>query len=759
MPYIVFLVIVLFYFFLFFTRGYVLDGNHDRRESIVPFHIISLRSFKNLEVPQWNPYIFCGTKFLSSGINGFFYPPNWIAYLFPEKHLPVLLTILLILHIFAGEFFAFRFFKELLKDKYWALLSSIAYLFSTSSIMNMTQGSNIFSSFVYFPLLLYLIYTYKKRPLLSNFIYQTIGISLLLLGGLLQISLYILGFCLLFTLFSPTDSSNFPFSKSEQNNLIKLVKIGLVKLKLTGFFIINIIMGIMLSSVRFLPFYFGIKDSPQTTTSYSNLINYCLTTKSDLLRFFVPEFFGNSLNRPFLGSINHFETFSCYVGIAVAFFSLYAFIFIWKKKTLFWKLIIVLVILVILGTPLTFINYLITARSFLLFNRLAWLVPICLASLFGFLGEVIGKEKKHLIGLICFSFFLFLTLLFCLFLVYKRFPQSGKIANAKIIKFSLIYFISFYFIVMIWLFSLLKWGIKNKFVKGGLLLIITVDLLIIGHIEANNSNPFLSPPPFFPASEKERKLSKIFIENQRNWRILGMSKGTRDDICINLGIYNTSGYDNITPFYLSRLLNYPRKGDRIRNRKLKPASLRAMQLTSTLYLVFDDRIGRIPYSLPRVKLFNKYLVLSKDREILHKLLLDPHFDFLNTVILNEPPLLNIQNNHSPGIAKIIQESNNQIEVEVKANTNCLLLLNDTYIEGWHAYIDGKPVKIKRGNYAFKVVEVPKGIHKINFSFVHKGFPLGTKITLSSLGMLLIIGIVNIVKRRQKKTKEEKQKNG
>lgn len=108
-PYAILALLIVILFSDFFIHGYVLDGNKDRRDHCFPFHLISQHAFQQATIPQWNPYIFCGSSFWFSSVNLFFYPPNWILYCFPPQHLADLLTVSMMVHMFLAGVFAFVF--------------------------------------------------------------------------------------------------------------------------------------------------------------------------------------------------------------------------------------------------------------------------------------------------------------------------------------------------------------------------------------------------------------------------------------------------------------------------------------------------------------------------------------------------------------------------------------------------------------------------------------------------------------------------
>jgi hypothetical protein len=68
-----------------------------------------------------------------------------------------------------------------------------------------------------------------------------------------------------------------------------------------------------------------------------------------------------------------------------------------------------------------------------------------------------------------------------------------------------------------------------------------------------------------------------------------------------------------------------------------------------------------------------------------------------------------------------------------------VLVSDTYYPGWVASLDGQPVPIYHGDYAFRAVPVPAGDHLLVFDYHPASLRLGE--ILSGVGALLVLVLV------------------
>ena len=85
-----------------------------------------------------------------------------------------------------------------------------------------------------------------------------------------------------------------------------------------------------------------------------------------------------------------------------------------------------------------------------------------------------------------------------------------------------------------------------------------------------------------------------------------------------------------------------------------------------------------------------------------------------------------------------QFSAQQISFSVSSPSPTMAVIAQTYYPAWRAYVDGKPVKLWRANYAFQSLEVPPGRHEVTVKYEDRAFQVG--VLFSGIGCLLCLGV-------------------
>ena len=153
--------------------------------------------------------------------------------------------------------------------------------------------------------------------------------------------------------------------------------------------------------------------------------------------------------------------------------------------------------------------------------------------------------------------------------------------------------------------------------------------------------------------------------------------------------------------------------------------------------------------LPRAYFVNR--VEKKPALEILNMVKNNQFDPLD-IAFTEKEILNIDQPDSTAFVNIISFEDERIEIDVNASGSNFLFLGDTYFpNGWSASIDGNETEIYRANHGFRGIVVPKGEHKVVFTYLPESFVLSKYISfsLSSIIILLLIGGM-IRSSRQKK---------
>lgn len=145
-----------------------------------------------------------------------------------------------------------------------------------------------------------------------------------------------------------------------------------------------------------------------------------------------------------------------------------------------------------------------------------------------------------------------------------------------------------------------------------------------------------------------------------------------------------------------------------------------------------------PNALSRFMLFGSYKVLENEQSAFDKLR-DPEFNPLHTVILESDPGISSLDNHEPEkLLQYTERSTDEIKLEVRSESPGILLFNDSYHEGWRAFVDGVEQPIIPANRAFMAIKTPAGTSKVVFQFLPRYFVQGLYATGAGIMMLILI---------------------
>jgi uncharacterized membrane protein YfhO len=93
-----------------------------------------------------------------------------------------------------------------------------------------------------------------------------------------------------------------------------------------------------------------------------------------------------------------------------------------------------------------------------------------------------------------------------------------------------------------------------------------------------------------------------------------------------------------------------------------------------------------------------------------------------------------------------------MDLEAYTSEPAFLFTSEIFYPGWKAYVDGKTVETRRGNYLFRVIDLPAGNHHVSFRFEPLAIKLGVAVTLLTLFAFLGIPLFFFFRSRSSSKK-------
>ena len=168
------------------------------------------------------------------------------------------------------------------------------------------------------------------------------------------------------------------------------------------------------------------------------------------------------------------------------------------------------------------------------------------------------------------------------------------------------------------------------------------------------------------------------------------------------------------------------------------------------YIITEGKSGkkipqRNPYANGPAWFVENVMIAENTNE---ELLLLDSLDTKITAIIHQEfsqklPLENIERDSTATIS-LKSHAPNYLVYESSTVSPQLALFSEAYYsKGWNAYIDGQPVTHFRANYLLRAMKIPEGNHTIEYKFEPEVVAIGSKISLatSALFLLVLLGAI------------------
>ncbi len=717
---------------------------------LFPWKEFAVESLKNGQIPLWNPYNFSGTPFLANFQNGFFYPFNFLFLLFSKLDA---WTLYILSQPIFSAIFTYLFLKELKISKLSSIFGGLVFTFSSYMVVWMEYG-NIGHSIIWLPFLLFLTERLINKKSIGYSILFISALTLSILAGYIQTSIYLFIFSLIYMLF-----------RLYQEKKLKAKAL----LHLSFLFVLPV----FISSIQLFPTIELFLYSARVAYSL-DAISKLLIPPMHIATFFAPDFFGNPATRNYFLEGTYIERVS-YIGVIPILF--FALAMGRKVPKIFWFFLVscVAVLLLSFNNPISIFLY-----SFKI-PVLSTGVPTRIMYIFGFSAAIcsaIGfdmwlkqKNIRILLQIVILSA-VYIILWLSVLLIPKIESNPQLLQNLLISKRNLI-LPTFTFLGGLCILMTSRF-VGRKHLLGFVFIAI---LLFEQFYFFRKITPFSPKEFFYPNTPILSKLKEI----QGIERMWGFEDGYIEaNIQTHEKIFSADGYDplfikryaelvnsgrngKLEPVPRSYVIIPPSSGESLKNNHYRNVLLDLLGVKFILnkneplgeknepdYLAFPQEEYSLIYqkppwqiyknnnTLPRFFLTDNFIIENDKDKIISKLY--DHKRDAKTVVLEED--LNIPIQKGKGKVSLIKYSSNKISFSVETRSNNILFLSDSFFPGWKAYVDGKETKIYRANYAFRAIVVPSGKHTVIFSFNPRSFYIGTSVTLATIMVIMLYIAIN-----------------
>jgi hypothetical protein len=698
---------------------------------IYPWKRVTMDSWKQGQLPLWNPYSFSGTSHVGTYQTAIFSPVN-LLFLLSEK---LGWSILILLQPLLAGIGMYLFLARRNLTIEARLLGSIAFMFCGFMTVWMAYGT-LGYAVLFLPYALLGIDMLTVEGNRRGGIITAVAIALSFLSGHFQMSLYVLLFVagyLVFLSYEKNNRNRFPIAVSA------------------------VLLGVLIAAPQILAGFMA----------YTEAVRSSLFIKGEVIPWqylptiVAPDFYGNPVTRN--DWFGHYAEWASYVGIAPLFFAIMA---IAVRRTVrairFFAGMAVLSLFLAYQTPLVDLLFFlkIPVLSTSSASRIIVLASFSLAVLAAYGVDVMREfwSKRNKKAIVRWSLGVggLFVLLWAVLLLGRPLPADKlTIAVRNLVLptgFALL-------LVTGWLSGM----VLPKRIVG---LLPVFFVLLTGADMYRYTAKWL---PFDPQSLVYPQVPAITalqrLTRETHARAFG---NIGNEVGSAFGIPLIEGYDAVYSYRYGKLMGSASEGklrgvDRsvVVFDKHGKYSQELLNLLGVRYYFHKKSDGRLPWaypfwlhpgyvrvwedehfeilentqSYPRVFLADSYVIADGEQSILDALYREG-MDRRRTLVLETAP--HISPSAGTGSATIRSYTANAVAIDVETSAPALLFLSDRYDKGWSATIDGSKTPLYRADYDFRAVAVPAGTHTVRMRYMPAYISWGFLISgFATLGLVIV----------------------
>jgi len=693
-----------------------------------PWRSLVIENIKKLKLPLWNPYSFSGQPLAANIQSSPFQLFNFLFLILPFK---IAWSLQIILPTILTTLFMFLFLKSLKISTIASMFGAFVLPFTGFFIAWMTWGT-VVTCAMWLPLILLATNKLFVKQSPWWFIVLVSAASQTVFSGHWQTAFYVFLTALLYLI----------FLIYQQKKLAAAITI-----------ICGLMLGILISAAQLLPALEFIKLSAREIDQgyFPGRQDWFLPIQH-LVQLIAPDFFGNPATYNYWGVWNWAE-FVSFVGIAPLIFAIFA-IFAREKKTVFFIFLAIFSLVLAISNPISKIPYIYNFPliSSMQPSRIIYLFVFSLVVLAAFgIDYFLKKWQKREILMSISLVLLPLILLIFYSLIFK--DSFLKISNLDPSKIALRNLIFPLLTITALMFTILL--CRSKLSKTILVILIFALTLIELFRFGFKFTPFSKLSWIFPSTQ----ITDYLSIQPKPFRILATDRRIFNGNTPS--VYQIEAVHGYDPLYLK---DYATLVSTWESQKvIKPGSFNRIvtpqkydskiaDFLNVRYIITFDEIFKPGYqkvfqegdtkifendnTQPRAYFVNEVIRVKDQNQELEKLL-GPNFDIKTSAVSSD---FEFPRQEINATSTFTEYSDQSFKLQTSLDKEAPLVLSNVFYPGWQAYIDGQKTEVKKVNFMFQSILVPKGEHSVEFKFQPKSFYNGLYISIAAVIATILFSV-------------------
>lgn len=703
----------------------------DVLRQMLPWRIFSNVQLAEGRLPLWNPYNGSGMPLLANHQSAVLYPLNVLYLILP---LPVAWTVLVMAQPFLAALFMLLYLRHIGISRVGSLIGGIAYGFSLTMTVFLEYG--IIGHTVLWIPLGFLAVEYLSSNLSARWWgVLTVSVVSILLAGHLQAAGAAVGVLMVYA-FWKTGS----VQPSHRFRTVTVIAVSLTS-------------ALLLASIQLIPTLELLTLSARASHPPEVLRERLLLSPFDLLRFAIPDVFGNPASRNYRLT-DSYPSKSLGAGcIPFILAALSLQLFRKKRPVRFFAILLTCFLVLTVRNPLSELLWQVPVLASGSPGNILFIVPLTVAVLAGFGFDRLRDSNRVIKGLL------------------YPIGAIGTLAIVAVIAGWPLHLRSLALPVLVTSMAVVVMALPGTFfrqVRSGILVTLTVVELFYYF---QKFNPFVPPTYLYPKTSVTEWLgTHAGIHRTWGYGTAAIPANTQTAI----GIFSPEGYDPLYPKWYGEFMGSAVDGKLVRsftdaNRSDaviangfgahgfsgNPYRRRILDFLGVRYIldrtengstaetfppdrfqpVYDVDDWKIYENLrayPRAFLAGALRQYHKPEEF-ESMFFAETFRPEEIVLTPDPVEFHADTPVTDDESVIITGySPGRIDLETRANDRRILVLTDTYYPGWIADIDGMETTVFRAYHAFRGVILPAGQHTVVFRYHPSGLVWGLRLGIMGL---------------------------